>query len=376
MCVTCAWVVLSVLSPWGMFEARSETPRPCPVFDWETMPDNTWSKLETCGVPFKKVFHGAATIASDRSTVFFFGADTHESHYDNSVMRLHLDTLEWTRDYAPDPLEGYTISGKGVPITGKGRPWAMHAFDTWDYHPPTGRLIFVGFPKHGHRAKVVVKQKGLDPNIMKPTTWLYDPDQKTWNVVDAPSPNLFASGLVWDSHRDEFVGHDGSLTYHFTMREKLWRTLPASSLPGWSQKLIFDTNVKEVRLLGSNTSSSDLWAYSSDIHQWKLIPVDKAPLPANGAALAYNPDRSVLLYIANDHSNAYSNPTGKSRTYVLVSKSGAWERLPVVSPPLYGMNYLTQYDPKRGVFLHFEKSSPTDQRMAVWALRLTDSLLP
>jgi hypothetical protein len=35
------------------------------------------------------------------------------------------------------------------------------------------------------------------------------------------------------------------------------------------------------------------------------------------------------------------------------------------------MNYLTQYDPVKKVFLHFEKTSKSDEQLAVWALRWT-----
>jgi hypothetical protein len=33
------------------------------------------------------------------------------------------------------------------------------------------------------------------------------------------------------------------------------------------------------------------------------------------------------------------------------------------------MNYLIQYDPVRKVFLHFEKTSQSNEQLAVWALR-------
>ena len=49
-----------------------------------------------------------------------------------------------------------------------------------------------------------------------------------------------------------------------------------------------------------------------------------------------------------------------------------WERLPIQSPDLYGMNYLMQYDPVRNVFLHFEKTRDSEERIRVWAFRIPD----
>ncbi|MDH3505151.1 MAG: hypothetical protein OEM58_11575, partial [Nitrospirota bacterium] len=77
------------------------------------------------------------------------------------------------------------------------------------------------------------------------------------------------------------------------------------------------------------------------------------------------------LYLANDYEDAYSNPSGKSITFLFFSSTQSWKRLNIPSPPLFGMNYLTQYDPVRDVFLHFEQSSPKDQSLAVWAFKFS-----
>jgi hypothetical protein len=58
------------------------------AFEWDALPRNTWVRLPTTGAVPRKVFHGASALAPDRHTVFFFGADTHDEDYDNSVVRL------------------------------------------------------------------------------------------------------------------------------------------------------------------------------------------------------------------------------------------------------------------------------------------------
>ncbi len=342
----------------------------CPPFDWETLGSNAWVKLDTCGEAPRKVFHGAASIAVDRGEVFFFGADTHEVDYDNSVTRLHLQTLRWSKDYEPDPPDAYMVTPEGFPVTRQGRPWAMHAFDTLDYHPPSGRLLFVGYPKHAHRPKHQLQKRGVNPNRLKPATWWYDPDTKHWELLNISSPRLFAHALVWDSQMDQFIGHDGSSTFHFDPTTKSWKTYHAASMPGWHQKLVFETENGHVMSFGNHQADQDLWRYAPPEKRWEKVPVQgPPPLPANGAAMAYDTHQKALLYLANDSPSPYSNPSRKSVTFLYDSSTRSWARLKIPSPPLYGMNFLTQYDPVRGVFLHFEKESLSDEHLAVWALR-------
>ena len=190
---------------------------PCPSYVWEHFPSNVWVKLPTCGPVPRKVFHGAATLAEHRGEVMFFGADTHDLDYDNSVTRLHLENLEWARDYEPDPIETYGVTQEGYPVTKTGRPWAMHAFDTWDYHPPTKTIIFVGFPEHAHKAKQILRQKGVDLQKLKPATWIYSPGNHNWRILDISTPFLFAQGLVWNPTTDQFIAHNGEETFLFSL---------------------------------------------------------------------------------------------------------------------------------------------------------------
>ncbi len=343
----------------------------CPPKVWEHFPSNVWVKIHTCGQVPQKVFHGAATLADHRGEVFFFGADTHDLDYDNSVTRLNLGNLEWTKDYEPDPIETYEVTQEGYPITKTGRPWAMHAFDTWDYHPPTQTIIFVGFPSHAHKAKQILRQKGVDLQKLKSATWIYSPQNRKWSILDISTPFLFAQGLVWNPSLGQFIGHNGEKTYHFSFSENLWTTIHASSVLGWHRRLVHEAGENRILSLGINSGASDLWAYSPQAKRWEQVQVDNPPLPANGAAMAYDSSHQVLLYLANDHEDAYSNPSGKSITFLFFSSTRSWKRLNIPSPPLFGMNYLTQFDPIREVFLHFEQSSLKDQSLAVWAFKFS-----
>lgn len=335
------------------------------------LPANTWVRLKTSGIPPSKKFHGGAAIAPDRNEVFFYGADTHDDDYDNSVFRLNLNSLGWSRDYDPDPTTNYTITPAGHAVTKSGRPWAMHTFDSWDYDPVTRKLLAVSSPKHAYKMITDLQRKNLLKGNPAPATWLYDPDSRAWELIITNSPSLFAYALAWDPAGNQFIGHDGASTYHYDAEAKKWSTYQAATEPGWSRRMVYDTFAGRMLTLGHNGGSDVLYAYRSRDHTWEKVPVVGKTMPADGAAIAYDTHNAVLLYLANDYYNQYDNPSGKSVTFVYDSQAHTWTRLPVQSPELYGMNYLTQYDPVRRIFLHFEKAKDSQGRLAVWAFRYT-----
>ncbi|WP_454064019.1 hypothetical protein [Candidatus Nitrospira salsa] len=349
--------------------AQVEPHQVCTPFDWNMMPANEWVNVSTCGDSPRKVFHGASTLAADRRTVFFFGADTHDKDYDNSVYRFSLTDLRWSQDYEADSLETYRVTLQGYPATSTNRPWAMHAFDGWDYDPTTKTLVLVGFPKHATQAIQQLKDRGKLNQSLKPSTWHYNPDTRSWKLIQTQTPQLFAGGFAWDPSGKHFIGHDGQRTYHYDPQSHKWDTHRAPSIPGYHLRLVYDTFTNSLLSLGNNYSGQELWSYSSQSTQWERIKVNQPPLPANGAAVAYGTHHHVLLYLANDGPTPYENSSGKSATFLYKSQRHQWERLPVKSPPLFGMNYLTQYDPVAKVFLHFEKPAITDEHIAVWAFR-------
>lgn len=349
--------------------ARVDSENVCPPFDWKTVPTNTWINVPTCGDSPKKVFHGASALASDQRFVFFFGADTHETDYDNSVYRLSLTNLRWSQDYAPDSLDSYRVTPQGYPITTTNRPWAMHTFDGWDYDPTGKTLVLVGFPKHATQAMQQLQDKGKLRQPLKSATWHYNPQTRSWKLIQTPTPQLFAGGFAWNPQGKRFIGHDGKRTYHYDPQSYTWTTYLASSIPGYHLRLTYDTFANTLLSLGNNANSHELWSYSSQATQWKHVNVAQPPLPGNGAAVAYGTRHHVLLYLANDSPTPYENSSGKSATFLYKSQEQQWVKLPVQSPPLFGMNYLTQYDPETGVFLHFEKPTISDEYMAVWAFR-------
>lgn len=372
--------IFSVLMPIACLTLYSlpghtfEQSTPCSRFEWERIPPNQWIQLTTCGEPPRKVFHGASALASDRRTVFFFGADTHEEDYDNSVYRLSLIDLRWSRDYEADALEDYRVTSQGYPVTTTERPWAMHTFDGWDYDPIRKSLVLVGIPSHATQAIQHVKDQGELSHAIESTTWRYDPDTHAWTLIPIPTPNFFAGGLAWDQKGNRFIGHNGYQTFHYDPIHSEWVTYDAPSMPGYHLRLVRDTFTNTFLSLGNNQSSHMLWSYSSESVLWKRIIVTHEPLPANGAAVAYNSRHHVLMYIANDSVSSYSNPSGKSVTFLYNSHAQRWVRMPVKSPPLFGMNYLTQYDHVSDVVLHFEKTDAFSEKVSLWVFRYQPEL--
>lgn len=347
-------------------------------FDWAAMPSGVWVDIPTSGQAAPKVFHGGATIAPERSEVYFFGSDTHsptelENGESNSLWRLNLETLHWSRDYEQDPKSTYRILPDSQTVTTTGRPWAMHTFDCVEWDPAVGRIVVISHPAH-----VSFRPRERFPMFagewiksLRSSHWEYDPDTRVWYRFNYDPPKLFARAMVLDPERNQLIATNGDSTWEFDRATCRWSRYGRGTVGGWHLSMAYDTHAGQALLLGRNTGSDTLYAWTPETSEWHTVETrGERAMPANGAAIAFDSKNGVMLYIANDHDNQYHNPGGKAVTFIYHSQGRRWERLDIDSPELYGMSYLTQYDPVRNVFLHFEKSpSATGQRIRVWAMR-------
>jgi len=248
----------------------------------------------------------------------------------------------------------------------------MHTFDAVEYDPVSRRIVVISYPVHT-RFRPEERFPQFEGDWFKhlaPSHWEYDPDTKAWSRLETGAPNLFAKALGWDSKRHLMIGHDGATTYHFRREDGQWRVIDAaSSSAGYHLTMVYDSFANTMLLLGKNGGSEVLYSYDPDQHQWSVVQTEGSTLPANGATIAFDTKNGVMLYLANQHDNQYHNPTGKAVTFIFHSSEKRWENLDILSPELYGMNYLMQYDPQRNVFLHFEKSADSSNRLKLWAFR-------
>jgi hemin uptake protein HemP len=347
-------------------------------FDWSSVPPGKWVRIPANGTAAPKVFHGGAAIAPERGEVYFFGSDTHDpSPYEvgesNSVWRLDLVNFTWSQDYPQDPKTDYRILDDGSTETTTGRPWAMHTYAAVAWDPTVKRMVVVSHPGHSEfNAKRRFRQfKGDWYRDLAPMHWEYDPATKKWTRIQTNAPRLFSQALVWDPDHKQLIGHDGAKTYHFDRARNRWIAYDApSESGGYHRRMVYDTAAHRVLLLGNNTPSSTLYSYDPEAHRWSEVQVKGWCLPAVGPAMAYDTVKHKLLYLANDHTDRYQNPTGHSATFLYDSEDQYWARIECESPELYGMNYLTQYVPGHQVVLHFEKSRDSDERIAIWAFRI------
>ncbi len=345
-------------------------------FDWASVPAGRWVRLSTHGTAAPKVFHGGAAIAPERNEVYFVGSDTHsptalEKGESNAVYRLNLATLTWSQDYEQDPKSTYRIVANNQAETTTGRPWAMHTFDAVEWDPTVERVVVVSFPEHTRFEpdERFPMFEGDWYTKLEPSHWEYDPVTKKWSRLKTNAPRLFAAALTWDSSRKQLIGFNGGGTYHFDREANVWKATGAATQAGWHFSIVYDSVADRVLSLGTNMGSDELFAYDPDAPAWKRVETKGKPLPANGAAIAFDSHEGVMLYLANDHPTQYHNPAGKAVTFIYHSQAQEWERLKIDSPPLYGMNYLMQYDPLRRVFLHFEKGLESGDRIEAWAFR-------
>jgi hypothetical protein len=346
-------------------------------FDWAGLPSGRWVEVPTLGEAAPKVFHGGATIIPERNLVIFFGSDTHaptalEKGESNAVWRLDLESRTWSQDYVQDPKSTYRILPDDQTETSMGRPWAIHTFAAVDWDPSVRRVVVVSGPLHAR-----FDPKKRFPMFTKPNWWVslrnshweYEPDSKRWQRLETGAPSVFAGAVVRDSDRDVLVAHNGAATWELDRRAGKWTKYDAPSKPGWHQNMVYDTFARRVLLLGNNSGDTTLYSWDPGRHVWGPVTTTGTILPANGAAIAYDTKNHVMLFVANDYKDQYYNPTARAVTFLYHSEGQRWERLAAASPELYGMNYLTQYDPVRNVFLFFEKTRSSGDRIRVRAFR-------
>lgn len=366
-----AFVVSSALLVAAQSQARIAPARA--RYDWQALPDNKWVKLPTTGATPTKVFHGGMALDTEQDQLLVFGSDSHRrpQDFDNSVYRLNLTTLQWSRDYQPDAVAHYEVGQDKIARTTTGRPWAEHSFDALDYIPALKRLALTQFPDH---AFLFYESRRFDKQQIRPATWLYDPAQKSWEALGGATPNLFAKAMVYDPETNQLVGCDGEGgTWLFDVAARQWARSAATGGPtGWHLSMEYDTHLKRILAYGNMQNSQALWAFDAVAQKWEqLQTATRAPV-GNGAALAYSTAARALLFLASKARQTYSNTTGESETWVFDSVRKDWRRLAVKSPPLYGMNYHNVYDPKRDVMLFGERGKGAGAQggpLAIWAFR-------
>ena len=294
-----------------------------------------------------------------------------ENGESNAFYRLDLETLTWSQDYKQDPMSTYRIVPDNQAETTTGRPWAMHTFDMVEWDPTVNRVVVVSFPGHTRfePEERFPMFKGDWFKKLEPSHWEYDPSSKTWTRLVTNTPQFFTAALTWDSRRKQLIGFNGGGTYHFDRKVHTWNSTGAATEPGWHFSIVYDSTADRVLSLGTNKGSDQLFSYDPATPSWEPVATSTKPLLANGAAIAFDTNEGVMLYLANDHPTQYHNPTGKAVTFIYHSREKSWERLTIDSPPLYGMNYLMQYDPVRRIFLHFEKGPESGDRIEAWAFR-------
>jgi hypothetical protein len=269
----------------------------------------------------RQVFHGGAALRQ-ANEVCFVGSDTHsptaleKASRTPSIAEPH--DAAWSQDYEQDPKSTYRIAANNQAETTTGRPWAMHTFDAVEWDPTVERVVVVSFPEH---ARFEPEERfpmfsGDWYKKLEPSHWEYDPITKKWSRLKTNAPRLFAAALTWDSRRKQLIGFNGGGTYHFDRGSNVWKATGAATEAGWHFSIVY------VRRRTAFCHWERIWAAMSCLPMigapaGKRVETKGKPLPANGAAIAFDPHEGVMRYLANDHPTQYHNPTGRlSRSFI------------------------------------------------------------
>jgi len=313
----------------------------------------TWLKLPDRGKlkPESIHAHAGMVINPKASKLYFFGSDTHNQNWNNDVWSYDLDSMTWAQFYKPDDRSTYQYKD-GHRSTKTGRPWAMHTFSSNSWIPTENRLIVSARPVHYGLEKlshVTIPKNATD------CWWEFDPIENQWYPLkDGPFPRL--GEATWVPTLQKVIAFNEAnvpIAFYDPKLKQFEKISYKGKRPkGYTLKTVYDPKRNRV-LLVSNDKDVKLWTYNLIQNKWKGIPTKNTPEGGlyGSWVVDERTDNVVALY-PEDPKNSFSNPGGKSKTWLCDLESNVWRALSLeTSAPYVGMSYKMAYDPRHQVTL-------------------------
>jgi hypothetical protein len=226
----------------------------------------------------------------------------------------------------------------------------MHTFssNTWD--PIGNRLIVSARPVHYKVSHVTLPKNASD------CWWEFDPAENRWyGVKDGPFPRL--GQTTWLPKQNKVIAFkEGNIpvAYYDPQKKSFEKLSFKGKRPkGYTLKTVYDPKRNRVLLISHNDKEEKLWAYDPIDNKWTGIATKNTPQGGlcGSWALDESADKLVALY-PEDPQKGFSNPGGRSKTWLCDLKTLDWQALPMeTSAPYLGMNYKMTYEPRHKVTL-------------------------
>ena len=351
------FIILTILALYGCSKQNDEI-----ILD-------QWVKLETSNDPgFLRQGHSGIAYDTKRNKIYFFGSDTHNENWDNTVHELDLNTLTWDTHYSEANKKTYRLDENGYAISGDEsiQPWAMHTYDNITYNPQLDAIVISASPEHNPI------RKKFSQKINHPT-WIYNVAERKWVFLSGERPHFFAGASAFNPLNNRVIVVNKKSTWELDMTKKAWIRLETGPKLELHFNMEYDSTNQVFAIFGDYRGSNHVWIYDplkTPEQQW----IKKAPggdyCPESGSIpVAFDSDNGVFLLhpgFKESGKKKYSRPE-ISKTCIYNVKTNRYTLLPNANLPHFGMNYMMVYDKPHARFILIGQDN---WKPVVYSLRL------
>jgi len=335
------------------------------------LPPNRWVKYhEEKPGGWGRQSHAGLAFDTRRGSLLVFGSDTHGEDWDNSVHEFHPLRRRWETHYASAAPETYRADGNGRPVAGTDAalPWAMHAYDTIEYHPQLDALVVAGSPMHNPSGKTVA-------GVKDHPTWLYDLKTRRWSTFPnngKPTPAFFGAALAYDEKREVMVGYKHRV-WEMDLESGEWRHAGADGRHDLHHTMVYDSRRGDLYVFGSYARTNEVSRYqpggaAGERGAWQVLrPAGDACPPYTTVPVGFDASSGVFLLVVDLPEPARQGRATLAATFVYDPEANTYTRLPDAGLDAVAMNYMMAWDRHHRVF--FLVTGRRGGPVTVWALR-------
>ena len=352
----CASTLIAVIASAVTVLSAGGQPRPLNPLLVRQAP-GTWLRLPESSTirPSRIPNHAGGAIDPATSVLHFFGSDTHGDEWNNEVWSYDPVGMTWARSYPEDPPESYRYRD-GAKTTTTGRPWAMHSFGMTAWDAAAGRLVVGAWQMHYDPA--LLPHVAVPPDAPE-SWWQYDPASRAWTPIPG-GPDLELGHLCYVPTLGRIIGFS-ERNVPVTLYDPARRTFEeftgsrGRAPEGYTLRSAYDARRARV-LVVSWDPGPNVWALDLKERRWTNLQIRNRPPGDIYGSWDYDrsADAIVGLWPA-DPQGGFSNPSGRSRTFLVDLRRGAYQEVRTnPAPPYSGMSFRVFYDPRHEVTLAVE----------------------
>ena len=380
-----------------------------------SMLENEWVLLSEPGRAAPLRTWGSCAFDTDRGQIIYWGGG-HCGYGGNDYDFYDVAEHTWISSPAmpDDPPRAWNRGINLAGVTFNGAPWVRHGRKVYAYDPVSKRVI---------NTKAVYLTAGYDPELLREcapvdpyfgagenfetsgytkwTTWSYDRETETWDLVCSGYPGLdlvvstphgvmgvdYNWGMFNRANRTDVIEYEGeqvveNAVYLLDVGQRQWQKLsgdgPYPQHLYEMTALVHDAKRDRLILHGAGPAQDELWTFDLRARKWmRLDPQMKTPdgkPPVCRREAVYLPGADAFFtcgYPAGDDKNV--------GTYIYRLGEHAWHRVDVPAPPgrhmkeIAGQNRAMAYDPARDVVLMVLGEGPGNLgKVEVYALKYRD----